>query len=266
MCRFKSGIILKDSVYIPDTDSHTDMLEKLKIEDNYINTQKIFVRAELNPLDGDLFGDIEKWTFKVDQDILPDWFDKEADKQRMIEAVKDWAKNRIYIGVDGLELKDGANYMLKDCKNIVLYGNSQVNKMCGKSQVNEMYDNSKVYGMYDKSQVKAMYDNSKVYRMYNKSQVRVACGKSKVYKMYNKSRTYGMCGNSQVYRMYDKSRVYGMWGNSKVNGMYDKSRVYGMWGNSQISIYSKTVKIDNIIRYNNSIIKDYNTNMIYLKK
>lgn len=33
MCQMKSAIILKDRVFIPDYDSHSDMLKELGIED-----------------------------------------------------------------------------------------------------------------------------------------------------------------------------------------------------------------------------------------
>ena len=87
MCQFKSGIILKDRVFIPDYDSHSDMLKELGIEDTRQNAERLFIRAELIPVDNDVFSDISTWKFKVDQDILPDWYVEEYDKQRMIEAV-----------------------------------------------------------------------------------------------------------------------------------------------------------------------------------
>ena len=74
MCRLKSGIILENQVFIPDYNSHTNMLEELGIKDNEINASTLFVRAELFPVDGNVFSDISKWKFNVDQDILPDWF------------------------------------------------------------------------------------------------------------------------------------------------------------------------------------------------
>ena len=33
MCRLKSGIIFKDRIFVPEYDSHTEMLEELGIED-----------------------------------------------------------------------------------------------------------------------------------------------------------------------------------------------------------------------------------------
>lgn len=51
MCRFKSGIILKNKIVIApeDNESHSDLLESLGIKDDYIGASKTFVRAELVP-------------------------------------------------------------------------------------------------------------------------------------------------------------------------------------------------------------------------
>jgi len=48
----KSGIILKDRVFVPDQDHHTDMLQELGIEDTRKNAETLFVRAELVPPGG----------------------------------------------------------------------------------------------------------------------------------------------------------------------------------------------------------------------
>ena len=126
MCKFKSGIILKDRVFVPDYDSHTDMLEALEIVDSRENAERLFVRAELIPKNRDVFSDIDEWSFVVDQDIIPEWFVAEYEKQRMIKAVKEWAKNRIFIDVNNLRLKDGKAFYLKNCKNVVCENSSVV--------------------------------------------------------------------------------------------------------------------------------------------
>ena len=88
MCKLKSAIVLKDRIFLPDYDSHDKMLEELGIEDNYMNASKTFVRVELSPVDGDPFTDIETWRLKVDQDIVPDWFDAQVCTLDMVERVR----------------------------------------------------------------------------------------------------------------------------------------------------------------------------------
>lgn len=144
MCRFKSAIILKDRVFIPDYDSHSDMLDELGIEDTRHNAEKLFIRAELSPENGDVFSNIDNWKFVVDQDILPDWYVKDYDKQRMIEAVKEWAKDRIHIGVDKLKINSGANHYIKDCKDV---------NICGSATVENIYDSATVENIYGSATV-----------------------------------------------------------------------------------------------------------------
>lgn len=153
MGKLKSAIILKDRVFIPDYDSHENMLKELGIDNTKENAERIFVRAELSPENGDVFSDIDTWIFKIDQDITPDWFVMEYDKKRMIEAVKSWAKYHIYVCVDGLFILTGNKFYIKDCTNVVFVGKSCVDAY-GKSCV-EVYGESSVTA-HDNSYVVSM--------------------------------------------------------------------------------------------------------------
>ena len=141
MCKLKSGIILKDSVFVPDYNSHTDMLEELKIKDTRENAERLFVRAEFYPNE-DIFSDVNKWIYHVDQDILPEWYVEEVDKDRFIKAIKEWHKKHVLVGVNGITLSEGDTYYIKDCKNVVVKNGSAV-RACGNSTV-KAYDNSTV--------------------------------------------------------------------------------------------------------------------------
>ena len=98
MCQLKSCLVLKDRVYCPDYDSHQDMLDKLGIKDDYLGASKTFVRVELLPPDGveSLMEPLDKWTLKVDQDVTPEWWDAEADRQRVEEAVEVWRREHVF--------------------------------------------------------------------------------------------------------------------------------------------------------------------------
>ncbi len=188
MCRFRSGILLKDRAVIArkDNDSHQDMLEELNISDTYENAARVFVRAELIPEKEEWWTDPDGWEFVIDQDIVPDWFeeDREGHISRFREAVKEWWSSHVLVGKKMDTLRTGY-YMLKDCEveklcgdAVVLLNNSQVGEVCGSAQVGEMHGNSQVGKMYDNSQVREMYDRSQVREMY---------GSSQVGKMYNGS-------------------------------------------------------------------------------
>lgn len=144
MCKLKSAIILKDRIFMPDYDSHSKMLEELKITDDYFNASKVFVRAELTPKNGDAFSDIDDWKFSVDQDITPEWFDEKDCAERMRNTVKEWANTHIFVGQNNLKISHGENIFIKDCKNVDIcdnatvkniYSNATVKNICGTATV-----------------------------------------------------------------------------------------------------------------------------------
>ena len=148
MCKLKSAIILKNKIFMPDYDSHSDMLSELGIEDNYLGASKTFVRAELSPVDGDVFSDIDTWKLNVDQDFTPEWFSEEEYKPLMVEKVKEWAKTHIHIGVEGLKISAGQNHYIKDCKDVEIYdsasvkyirGSASVEYICGSASVEKLF-------------------------------------------------------------------------------------------------------------------------------
>ena len=209
MCRLKSGILLEDRVYIGEGDSHTDMLEELGIEDTEKNAERCFIRAELYPKDGDVFSPIDGWVWNVDQDITPDWYVPEYDEQCFREAVKTWAKDHIFIDVDGLALKTGSGYYLKNCSNVVLSGNanvtvlknSQVSVMREGSRIDEMREGSRIDVMRGSSWVGEMREGSQVGAMWEGSQVGEMRGSSTATILNNNSvnpLSVNLCDNATI--------------------------------------------------------------------
>lgn len=101
MCNFKSGLIFKNRVVLApeNNESHSDLLNSLNIEDSRENAMRMFIRAELTPKDSNKAESVDKWIFKVDQDITPDWYDKDPERYEtefrdaVKEYMKEYAKN-----------------------------------------------------------------------------------------------------------------------------------------------------------------------------
>ena len=110
MCKLKSVIVLKDKVYCPDHDSHQRMLEELGIEDTTENAMRRFVRCELSPKAGDNYAsNISGWVMKVDQDILPDWWDEDTYRPMVEDAVREWQSKHVITSGE-IDVRDGVYY------------------------------------------------------------------------------------------------------------------------------------------------------------
>ncbi len=188
MCKFKSGIILKSRSYIAEgyDDSHTNLLEKLNIEDTRENAMRKFVRVELIPNNNEWWTNPITWKINIDQDILPDWFEEDKEKylKEFRERVTDWWNKHVFVDKTIKKLESGY-YRLKRCKIGQLLNGAEV--ILNNSTVQEMHGNSIVYGMYDNSTVQKMYDNSTVQTMYNNSIVQTMYIDSVVQRMYDNS-------------------------------------------------------------------------------
>lgn len=132
MCQFKSAICLKDRVFVPDYDSHSKMLEELHIKDDFAHASKVFVRVELVPENNDKTTDVDEWKLNVDQDVLPDWWDKNDYLPRIKAAVKAWCdihilRNGAHIVRDGIWYVYGsASVTAYDSANVTAYGSANV--------------------------------------------------------------------------------------------------------------------------------------------
>lgn len=123
MCKFKSGIITRKGVTLAPVynDSHSDLLRKMNIEDTRENAMRVFVRAELIPPNNDKTVDISKWKYIVDQDIVPEWYEKDPQRyeNEFREAVVDFVKEHFAVicGKSCVKIKEDENgtyYMLSD--------------------------------------------------------------------------------------------------------------------------------------------------------
>ena len=230
MCKLKSAIILKDRVFIPDYDSHSKMLEELQIEDTRSNAERLLVRAELYPKDGDVFSPIDQWKFNVDQDIVPDWYVAGYDEERMRAAVKDWAKSHIHIGENDITINCGSNHYIKDCKNVTVcdsasiscvYGSASISKVCDSASISYVCDSANISEVYGSASIRYVYDSASISEVYDSASISYVCGSASI------SKVYGSASISYVYDSASINKVYGSASISYVCGSASISKVCG---------------------------------------
>ena len=95
MCKFKSGIILKngDVIMSPNTDHHSDLLHDNNINDDTVDpSKKSFARFEFIPHGGLL--DFGTYNLTIDEQVIPKWLT--GYKRNKAKAViVQWCKDNI---------------------------------------------------------------------------------------------------------------------------------------------------------------------------
>ena len=283
MCKLKSAIVLKDRIFIPEYDSHSDMLNELGITDDYLGASKKFVRVELSPEDGDVFSDIDGWKLTVDQDIRPEWFSEEECKPKMIEAVKEWAKTHIHIGVDGLKIDGGRNHYIKDCKNVEIYGSATVENICGSATVEyicgsatvkniygsatveNIYGSATVENICGSATVKNIYDSATVKYICDSATVKYICGSATVKYICGSATVEYICGSATVKNIYDSATVKNIYDSATVKNICGSATVKNIYGSATVisSPYTKWKNANSLILADNATFKDNYGKVIY---
>ena len=263
MCQLKSGIILKNRVFVPEYDSHTEMLEELGIEDNYLGASKTFVRVELSPTDGDVFSDIDTWELKVDQDITPEWYDENTYRPQVVEAVKAWAKDHIHIGIDNLKIATGRNHYIKDCKDVEIYGNATVENIYGNATVENICDSATVKYIHGNAMVKNIYYNATVENIScNATVENISCnatveniyGNATVENICDSATVKYICDNATVKYICDNATVENIYGNATVENICDSATVENICDSATVKYIHGNAMVKNI--YYNATVKN----------
>ena len=154
MCKPASMVLTREKVFWSKTsDSHEDIVAEFNLCDDDVHNVQI-VRVEITPPDDTRFDALlETWQYRVDQDILPDWYDPaDAEKRTRIALVR-WCEHKV--------VREGC----REVREGVLYA----------------YDSARVYA-FDSASVTASdnasvtaYDSARV-DAYDSATITIRCG------------------------------------------------------------------------------------------
>ena len=230
MCKIKSGIVLKDKVFMPmDYDSHEEMIKELGLKDNTKNPD--FVRVEITPKDGNIFNhDLENWELQVDQDFKPDWFSKKFAEVEMKKELKNWWKERFIISGKIDKIDKGRWF---------LGGSTQVKNICGSTQVKNICGSAQVKNICGSAQVENICDSAQVKYIYGSAQVKNICGSAQVKYIYDSAQVKNIYGSAQVENIYDSAQVKNICGRALCAFTGDKATYKTIKENGVAILYYK---------------------------
>ena len=88
MCNFFSFVVTKGKLHAYfGVNSHEDIIELAGISHLDKPEGPQLVRCELTP-DNPMTLNFKKWEFRVDQDLIPDWFDAEEWHEKAVNFLK----------------------------------------------------------------------------------------------------------------------------------------------------------------------------------
>ena len=86
MCNFASFVLTMLSEFWGPSESHESIIEHHKIHADGARGPNI-LRVEISPPEDNPRAPLEQWIYKVDQDVLPEWYDVDICEQRARAAL-----------------------------------------------------------------------------------------------------------------------------------------------------------------------------------
>lgn len=180
MCNPASFVLTKDEVFwAPDSDSHTDILAFFKIPEEDNSNIVHTLRVEITPPGEDYSRPASEWTFRIDQDCLPIWYDLHDDEVRARKALDAWIAAKVM--TKGFkETEKGITYATGPLSSVTVgqkaaaYIRHGANATAYSKGVIIAHDDCRLE-LYDQSEA-SLYDSSHA----------DICGNSRVY-LYNQS-------------------------------------------------------------------------------
>ena len=171
MCAPASMILTKDSVlWSKTTDSHEEIIREFGIRDAVGGVPQI-VRVEITPPHGNFEAPAKDWTYKLDQDHVPAWYEAEEGERRTREALPAWIAEKIV-------LRSETIVSLSAGIKLAVYG--QVREVWGNGKVGTVWDNGKVGTVWGNGQVGTVGGNGQVGTVRDNGQVREVWGNGQV--------------------------------------------------------------------------------------
>jgi len=253
------GIALKNRLHVALGD-HEDMLDGLGITEPPPHRDPIFVRMHLTPRDGDPYSNPADWVYEVMQDILPDWYVADYDRQRMLRAAEKWWQAHVFDGVDGVEIKRDGRYLIRNCRGVRLTGacevyelsRSHVAAMTGGATVlsasacdiDFLSDYAVIVILRDGSCVAHLGEFASIKTMEDTARVVLADGNAVIHKMTDQALIDTLAGNAKVRAMYctatiasmaQQAEIGDMWENSVVGTLADNAVIHFARGESSVA-------------------------------
>ena len=133
MCRMASFVLTRDNVYWSQlTDSHEEIIKEYGLKEEGLGKKISILRVEVAPENGDYMLPIDKWVFGYDQDLLPEWADREKDEARTREALQLWySECCVGLGVKRESVNDGDRIKMVCGGTISAIMGGTISAICG---------------------------------------------------------------------------------------------------------------------------------------
>ena len=162
MCSPASLVVTKARVFWSNTsDSHEDIIEEFGLSNLDREFSMNLVRVEITPPNNNYQLPVSEWKYKIDQDLLPEWYDAEKCEERARIALNDWIAEKVVM----------AGQIVEKLTTYKLFVFGTVQKVLDGGTVQKVSDGGTVQGVWNGGTVQEVWNGGTVQKVWNDSTV-----------------------------------------------------------------------------------------------
>lgn len=208
MGKMVSMVVSSDKVY---WSTETNCHEEIIIANNLSDIPAghgcpTLLRVEVFPDDNDWAKPFKEWSIHTDQRELPEWYDPNDVKERVMRALEQWYECCVIQPDQYISSLTGNQYRIclgsVDCMTDVslqvITGKASIGTITGSSWINLVSNTARIIQLSGQTYIVSMNKSS---------QISVAGGESCVDTMYDDATVSHLSKDARIGTMYDRSRV-----------------------------------------------------------
>lgn len=198
MCQFLSAVILRngDVLTHPMLDSHTDLIRYYKLPDTTAYHQH-FAKVELTPVD---WMDPATWTFRLDEDTAPSWWD---DVATGVEATLRARAEKMILRGDHDLIVDGC-WIIGGAAKIRDVRSGRIMRVQGSAQIHRVGGSAQIHGVGGSAQIHRVGGSAQIHGVGDSAQI------------------HDVRDRAQIHRVWDSAQIHGVWDRAQIHDVRDR--------------------------------------------
>ena len=235
MCKFFSFVVVRGSEQQPEqylwrwwTDSHSEILTCCNLDDSKLDRMDK-AKCEFSPPHPDDILHPEKWTFHVDEDVRPKWFDADAESR-----ARKWAegvvKSRTITTGKRRGIYEGWWIVAGDAVVTLLGGGARIIQVRGSAQITDVRDSAQITGVGDSAQITGVGDSARITGVRGSAQITNVGGSAQI---------TNVGGSARITDVGDSARITGVGDSAQITNVRDSARITNVWDSAKLDNSAK---------------------------
>jgi hypothetical protein len=240
MCKPASYIVFKDKLFTGTmSESHEDIIKEHKLNMDGVGGPN-GVRCEISPENNDYTKLLQDWIFRVDQDQVPEWFDKDEVETRVRADLGRWYLEKIITGCRD-EVR-GAHINR-------VHGSAIINFVRDSARIDCVQDSARIDWVQDSASINCVRDSARINCVQDSARIDCVQDSARIKQVQDSARIKQVQESAYIECVQDSAHIDCVAGRAHIDYVRDSSIIDYVTGSAIIYCVRDSAHINYVTGY-----------------